>query len=100
MQRTLIQAGAIIALLTGTAFGQVSFAQVASAQVVLAQVAPLTDNHAPPTKKEREQNAAEDAYRAATKKVIAPEKKSLDPWGDVRATATPTPSTPPAKTKQ
>jgi len=106
MQRTLIQAGTIIALLTATAVSQVALTQVALAQVVLAdvvlaQVAPLTDNHSSPTKKEREQNAAEDAYRAATKKVIAPEKKSLDPWGDVRANATPpAPSTPPAKNKQ
>jgi hypothetical protein len=91
MQRTLIQAGAIIALLTGTTL----------AQVALAQVAPLTDNHATPTKKEREQNAAEDAYRAATKKVIAPEKKNVDPWGDVRANATqPAPAAPSGKNKQ
>jgi hypothetical protein len=80
MLRTVIQAGVIVALMAGTA---------------VAQVAPLPDNTAPRSKKEKEQAAAEEAYKAATKKIGGPEKKSNDPWGDVRAT-----SAPPAKTKQ
>jgi hypothetical protein len=69
MLRKLIQAGAIIVLLSGAAS---------------AQVSPLPDNHATLTKEEKAQKDADEAYKEGVKKIPAPEKKSVDPWGDVR----------------
>ena len=73
-----IQAVVLIALMAGSAH---------------AQVAPLPDNNKPPTKEEREKQAADAAYRSSLKSV--PVTKSADPWADVR------PNTPAAaKNKQ
>jgi hypothetical protein len=62
-----IQAVALIALMTGS---------------VYAQVPALPDNNKPPTKEEREKEAADAAYRSSLKSV--PATKSADPWSDVR----------------
>jgi hypothetical protein len=73
MLRTLIQAGAIIALLTGTA----------SAQGVPMKFPLKGDSKRPMTPEEIEkQKAADNAYHAAMEKI--PEKKAVDPWGNIR----------------
>jgi len=72
MLRTLIQAGAIIALLTATA----------SAQGIPMKF-PLKGDKRQMTPEEIEkQKAAENAYHAAMEKI--PEKKAVDPWGNIR----------------
>ncbi|MGD0335125.1 MAG: hypothetical protein ABSA90_18005 [Xanthobacteraceae bacterium] len=73
MQRKLIQAGVIVALLTGPAFAQDSHLSV-----------PVNPQKLPPTQEEIEkQKAADRAYNAAIQKI--PDKKSsVDPWGNVR----------------
>jgi len=73
MQRKLIQACVIIALLTGPAFAQNSSLSV-----------PVNPGKPPPTQEEIEkQKAADRAYNAAIQKI--PDKKSsVDPWGNVR----------------
>jgi hypothetical protein len=73
-----IQAVALIALMAGSAY---------------AQIAPLPDNNKPPTKEEKEKQAADAAYRSSLKSIFAT-KKPADPWANVR------PSTPAAKNKQ
>jgi hypothetical protein len=75
--RKFIQAVAIITFMTG---------------VVYAQVPPLPDNNKPPTKEEREKQAADAAYRSSLKSV--PATQSTDPWSDVR------PSSPTAAKKK
>jgi hypothetical protein len=76
MLRKLIQAAAILALLTGTAAAQ------------LPMKFPTNGDKRPMTPEEIEkQKAIDNAYRSATKKI--PEKGPVDPWGDVR----PNPST-------
>jgi hypothetical protein len=82
MLRKLIQAGAIIALLTGPAVAQIA-------------LSPFNERDKPKkTPEEIEKDKARDsAYRAAMQKI--PEKKVADPWGNIRDTS----PTPP-KTKQ
>ena len=72
--RKFIQAGAIIALMTGA---------------VYAQVAPLPDNRSDtaPTKEEEAKKTAHEAYKSSLKQIPGPDKKSDDPWGDVRPTS-------------
>jgi len=75
MLRTLVPAGAILALLTGTA----------AAQLPPISISPFNE---PPkralTQEEIDkQKAAEDAYRHAVGK-IPEKKKSNDPWGNIR----------------
>jgi hypothetical protein len=71
MLRKLIQAGAIIALLTGAA----------SAQMAISPFKPMDKR--PMTEEERQkQEAAEKAYKSAMDKI--PEKKTVDPWGNIR----------------
>ena len=84
MLRKLIQAGAILFLLTGAA----------SAQLPMPSLS-LGKDKPPPTPEEIErQKAIDNAYNNATKKI--PEKKeAADPWGTVR----PNPA-PQAKNKQ
>jgi hypothetical protein len=74
MLRKLVKAGAVIALMTGTA----------SAQMPMAISPFKAPDKAPLTKEEQDkQKAAEKAYRAAVGKI--PEKKGGDdPWGNVR----------------
>jgi hypothetical protein len=69
--RTLVAAAAIFALSAGTASAQ-SFS-------------PLTmENKRPLTQEEVDkQNALDSAYKSAINKL--PEKKTVDPWGNVRA---------------
>ncbi|MGA2314672.1 MAG: hypothetical protein ABSF87_20345 [Xanthobacteraceae bacterium] len=73
MQRKLIQASVILALLTGPAFAQNSSLSV-----------PVNPQKPPPTQEEIEkQKAADRAYNAAMQKI--PDKKSsVDPWGNIR----------------
>jgi hypothetical protein len=80
MLRKLIQAGAVLALLTGTAYAQFPMPSMS-----------LGGDKPPPTAEEIErQKAIDNAYSTATKKI--PEKQgAADPWGTVR------PSQPPAK---
>jgi hypothetical protein len=67
--RKFIQAVALIALMTASAY---------------AQVPPLPDNHpAAPTKAEEEKKAADAAYRASLKRIPGTEKPA-DPWAEVR----------------
>ncbi|MGD0025440.1 MAG: hypothetical protein ABSC37_12590 [Xanthobacteraceae bacterium] len=83
MLRKLMQAAAVIALLTGTA----------SAQMPMPAVH-LNGDKRPPTPEEIEkQKAIDNAYKSATQKI--PDKKPVDPWGNVR----PNPS-PASKNKQ
>ena len=73
MQRKLIQAGVIVALLTGAASAQDSHLSI-----------PVNPGKPPPTQEEIEkQKAADRAYNTAIQKI--PEKKSsVDPWGNIR----------------
>jgi len=75
MLRTIILAGAVGALLAGSAFAQDSIGIPINAKD-------------PPTKEELERRkATERAYNEAVKKI--PDKKSSgDPWGDIRPSAT------------
>lgn len=71
--RTLIQAVAITALLTGTALAQLPMPTFH-----------LGGDKAPPTPEELEkQKATDNAYKSAIKKI--PDKKPADPWGNVRS---------------
>ncbi len=69
--RKLIQAVALIALMTGS---------------VYAQVAPLPDNNKPPTKGEKEKQAADAAYQSSLKSIPATQN-TADPWSDLRPSA-------------
>ena len=77
MLRKLIQAGAIIALLTGPA----------AAQVALSPFNAPDKPRKTPEEIEKDK-ARESAYSAAMQKI--PEKKVADPWGNIRD-ASPTP---------
>jgi hypothetical protein len=72
-QLNLLQAGVIIAMLTGPAFAQDSHLSI-----------PVNPEKPPPTQEEIEkQKAADRAYNTAIQKV--PDKKSsVDPWGSIR----------------
>jgi hypothetical protein len=82
MLRKLIQAGAILFLLTGAAYAQSGFPMPSIS---------LGKDKPPPTPEEIErQKAIDNAYSAANKKI--PDKQvPADPWGSVR------PSQPAAK---
>ena len=80
----LIQAGAIIACLSGAASAQVMFSPFKA-----------QENKRPPTQEEIDrQRALDNAYKSATTKI--PEKKVDDPWATVR----PTPPVSPQGKKQ
>ena len=73
MLRKLIQAGAILALLTGAA----------AAQLPMPSISLGGDGPAMTPEQREKQRAIDDAYKSATKKV--PEKKVVnDPWGNIR----------------
>jgi hypothetical protein len=78
MLRKLIQAGAIVALFAGSAAAQ--------------DTVGIPLNPRKPLSKEQveKQNAADEAYNAAMKK-IPDRNSSADPWGNIRPAA-PTPS--------
>jgi hypothetical protein len=76
--RKIVQAVALIALMTGG---------------VYAQVAPLPDNNTPPTKEEQQKKADDDAYRSSLRSIPAAAKPA-DPWADQR------PNTPAAAKKK
>jgi hypothetical protein len=80
MLRKLIQAGAILFLLTGAAYAQSGFPMPSIS---------LGKDKPPPTPEEIErQKAIDNAYNAANKKI--PEKKQVaDPWGNVRPNPAP-----------
>jgi hypothetical protein len=64
--------GAMITLLTGTAFSQ---------SIILP-----TNKKEPRSAEELEQEKAnERAYKRAIEKIPAPEKKATDPWGNIRS---------------
>jgi len=91
MLRKLIQAGAALALLTGTAYAQTGFPMPSMS---------LGGDKPPPTPEQVErQKAIDNAYNNATKKI--PDKQgAADPWGTVRPSQPPAKSTanpPPAK---
>ncbi len=72
MLRKLMQAGAVIALLMGTA----------SAQIPL-KLPIHGDSKRPLSREEIEkQKALDKAYKSATEKI--PDKKAVDPWGNIR----------------
>jgi hypothetical protein len=74
MLKRLVQAAALVVLLTGTAFAQ------------FAPTIPLGGPDKPPLTPEQleRQKAIDNAYRAATKK-IPDKKRAVDPWGDLRS---------------
>ena len=78
MLRKLIQVGAALALVTGTAHAQFPMPSLS-----------LGKDKPPPTPEEIErQKAIDNAYNAANKKI--PEKKeATDPWGSVRPNPAP-----------
>jgi hypothetical protein len=80
MLRKLIQAGAMIALLTGPASAQAPQSPQSTVGI------PLKSSQ-PPTQEETDkQKAADRAYEAAINKI--PDKKSpSDPWGNIRQPA-------------
>ncbi len=80
MLRKLIQAGAILFLLTGAAYAQGGFPMPSLS---------LGKDKPPPTPEEIErQKALDNAYNAANKKI--PDKQgAADPWGNVRANPAP-----------
>jgi hypothetical protein len=80
MLRKLIQAGAVLFLLTGAAYAQSGFPMPSIS---------LGKDKPPPTPEEIErQKAIDNAYNAANKKI--PEKKeAADPWGNVRPSPAP-----------
>jgi hypothetical protein len=67
----LAQAWVLIALLTGTSF----------AQMPSVNLAP--EDHPLSTEEIEKRKAIEDAYKSALKK-IPDQKKSVDPWGNIR----------------
>ena len=67
----LAQAWVLIALLTGTSF----------AQMPSVNLAP--EDHPLSTEEIDKRKATEDAYKSALKK-IPDQKKSVDPWGNIR----------------
>jgi hypothetical protein len=76
MLQKLIQAAAIVALLTGTA----------SAQIPMS----LKNDKPPPTAEEiAKQKVIDQAYKSASQKI--PDKQVADPWGDVRQSPAPPP---------
>jgi hypothetical protein len=78
MRRKLLLAGAVLALLTGTA----------SAQMPMPGLSLGRDKPAPTPDQIAKQKAIDDAYKSATQKI--PDKKTADdPWATVR----PNPST-------
>ena len=82
MLRKLIQAGAIVALVTGTAAAQDAVGS------------PLNPRRPSTPEETARQKASDEAYKAAMKKI--PDKaSSTDPWGNIRPSA---PTT--AKNKQ
>ena len=72
MLRKLMQAAAIIALLTGTASAQIPM----KLPLQGASKRPLTPEEI------EKQKALDKAYKSATQKI--PDKKAVDPWGNVR----------------
>jgi hypothetical protein len=84
MLKKLILAGAIAAVLTGSAYAQNPLMPSFS-----------LEHHKSRTPEEiARDKAIDDAYKSATKKI--PEKQVNDPWADVRST----PPTPAPKNKQ
>ena len=73
MLRKLIQAGAVLALLTGAAYAQMPMPGISLSK----PERPLT-----PEEKAR-QKQIEDAYKAANSKI--PDQQNSDPWADVRS---------------
>jgi hypothetical protein len=72
MLRKVIQAAAIIALLTGPAVAQMPMPSIS-----------LQQDKPPPTPEEvARQKALDNAYNSAARKI--PDKKLADPWGDIR----------------
>ena len=86
MLRKLIGASLIIAVMTGAA---------------AAQLMPSFSLHKDEKKltpeEQAQQDATDHAYKSTLQKI--PEKKTVDPWGNVRS-ASPTASAPTAKNKQ
>jgi hypothetical protein len=72
MLRKLIQAGAIVALLTGAA----------SAQMPMGIPLRAPGKRALTPQEIEKQKAIDNAYRSATKTI--PNKPAVDPWGNVR----------------
>jgi hypothetical protein len=78
--RKIIQAGAIIVLLLGTAYA--SPASAASAESRPVAPDPLTPEARKIQEERIKQKALDDAYKAANKKI--PVQKPADPWGNIR----------------
>ena len=84
----ILGAAAVIALLTGSAYAQMS-----TPNINLLADAPSK------TPEEKEQEAAQQkAYKDSLRK-IPDAKSSSDPWGNVRSAETPKPAAPAKRTK-
>jgi hypothetical protein len=87
MLRKLLGAGIIIAVMTGAAVAQLPMG--------------LSFGHDEKKKltpdEQAQQDATDHAYKSTLQKI--PEKKTVDPWGNIRA-ASPTVAAPTAKNKQ
>jgi hypothetical protein len=80
LRQKLMQAAAVIAVLTGTA----------SAQMPMPSISLGGDHKRPLTPEElKRQQQIDQAYKAATSKI--PDKQPVDPWGDVRPAPPPAP---------
>ncbi|MEA2978378.1 MAG: hypothetical protein QOF91_1636 [Alphaproteobacteria bacterium] len=84
MLRKLIQAGAIIAMLTGDAHSQVGTTGNTSSDPIPMNMMPDTRRHLTPEEAQRERDI-EAQYNRTINEKIPDKKSSNDPWGNVRA---------------
>jgi hypothetical protein len=84
--RALLPAAAIVALLAGT-----PFTGRAAAQFPMPSVSLSPEQRKLTPEELEKQQAIDKAYRAANSKI--PDKKAVDPWGDVRSSPPAAPAT-------
>ena len=84
MLRNIIQAGAIVALLTGDAYCQVGGTGNTSSDPMPMNMMPDTRRHLTPEEAQRERDI-EAQYNRTMNEKIPDKKSSNDPWGNVRA---------------
>ena len=88
MLRKVVGAAIIMAILTGAAAAQMPMPSISLGAKEKRKLTP--DEQAA-------QDARDKAYRAELNKI--PEKKGVDPWGNIRATGQPQASSTPPKNK-
>ena len=84
MLRKLMQAGAIIVVLTGDAYCQVGGTSNSSSESIPMNMLPDTRRHLTPEEAQREREI-EAQYNRTVNDKIPDKKSSNDPWGNVRS---------------